>query len=221
VSDPTSTYALAEAVSVMGMTGAAFVSTNLDNLAILSAFGVKPGYRPLLIKLAFVFVCLMVLIISLVLSRAAEVLPADKIRFMGLIPICLGLYQVFQLFSGKGEEPSDPDAEAPRGGIAAYGSFALVMLANSGDSISVLTPLLADLKPSFVLAGFGAALTAAIAMSLLAHFLALRPTSKVWIQKFAKWVLPLVLVGIGLLILTDRPSDVFVGDFIYSFQDLG
>jgi cadmium resistance protein CadD (predicted permease) len=93
------------------------------------------------------------------------------------------------------------------------------MLANSGDSIAMLTPLMADLKPSFVVAGFAAALTAAIAMSVVAHFLALRPVSKALIQTFAKWVLPFVLVGIGLLILTDRPAEVFVDSLLGSTRD--
>lgn len=211
MSDLTITYALAEAISVMGVTGAAFVSTNLDNLAILSAYGVKPGYQPLLIKLTFVLVCLTVLIVSLALSRAAGVLPADKIRYLGLIPIGLGLYQIVRLFFGEDAAAADPDAEAPRGGMAAYLGFALVMLANSGDSVGMLTPLMADLKPSFVVAGFTAVLTAAVAMSVLAHFLARRPVTEALIQKFAKWVLPFVLIGIGYLILTDQPSDVFVG----------
>ena len=70
----TSTYVLAEAISVMGVTGAAFVSTNLDNLVVLSAYAAKPGYRPLPIKLSFVLVCLLVLVVSLALGRAAGAL---------------------------------------------------------------------------------------------------------------------------------------------------
>jgi hypothetical protein len=66
-----------------------------------------------------------------------------------------------------------------------------------------MTPLMADLKPVFVLAGFVAALLAAIAMSALAHVLALHPASKIHL-------LPFLLVGIGLLILIEKPSDIFV-----------
>jgi cadmium resistance protein CadD (predicted permease) len=221
VSDPISIYVLAEAISVMGMTGAAFVSTNLDNLAIMSAYSVRPGYRPLLIKLTFVLCCLIVLTVSLTLSRAAGALPADKIRYMGLIPIGLGLYQIARLVLGHADDGPDPDAAIPVGGLSAYVGFILVMLANSGDSVSMLTPLMADLRPSFVLSGFAGALFAAFAMSALAHFLAVRPSSQAWIQNFAKWGLPFLLIGIGLLILWDPPSDVFVGDFNDSFRDLG
>jgi cadmium resistance protein CadD (predicted permease) len=59
-------------------------------------------------------------------------------------------------------------------------------------------------------ASFAAALIAAVAMSGLAHFLARRATSRIILETFAKWVLPFLLVGIGLLILIDKPSDIFV-----------
>ena len=206
----TSTYVLAEALSVMGVTGAAFVSTNLDNLVVLSAYGAKPGYRSLPTNLTFVLVCLLVLVVSLALSRAAGALPADKIRFLGLIPMGLGASQIVRLIFGAADGLPGPEASPLPRGISAYLGFALVMLANSGDSVSVLTPLMADLKPAFVVAGFAAALIAAIAMSALAHVVARRPASKMHLESFAKWVLPFLLVGIGLLILIDRPSDIFV-----------
>jgi len=206
----TSTYVLAEAISVMGVTGAAFVSTNLDNLVVLSAYAAKPGYRPLPIKLTFVLVCLLVLVVSLALGRAAGALPADKIRYLGLVPMGLGTYQIARLFLGVADECPDPEISPAAHQLSAYIGFALVMLANSSDSVSVLTPLMADLKPAFVVASFAAALIAAVAMSGLAHFLARRAASKIYLETFAKWVLPFLLVGIGLLILIDKPSDIFV-----------
>jgi cadmium resistance protein CadD (predicted permease) len=209
LSELPSPYILAEATSIMGVTGAAFVSTNLDNLVVLSAYGAKPGYRSLPIKLTFVFVCLLVLVVSLALSRAAGVLPADKIRFLGLIPMGLGACQIVRLVLAADGLPS-PEILPSAQGISAYLGFALVLLANSSDSVSVMTPLMADLKPVFVLAGFVAALLAAIAMSALAHVLALHPASKIHLETFAKWVLPFLLVGIGLLILIEKPSDIFV-----------
>ena len=205
----TSNYFLAETISVMGVTGGAFVSTNLDNLVVLSAYAAKPGYRPLPIKLSFVLVCLLVLVVSLALGRAAGALPADKIRFLGLIPMGLGIYQIAKLLPPGGRQSPSPEI-SPANEISAYLGFALVMLANSSDSVSVLTPLMADLKPVFVVAGFAAALIAAVAMSALADFLAQRAASKILLETFAKSVLPFLLVGIGLLILIDKPSDIFV-----------
>ena len=48
---------LVEALSVASLAAVSYVSTNLYNLVLLSAYGAKPGTRPLFVKLTFVFVC--------------------------------------------------------------------------------------------------------------------------------------------------------------------
>jgi hypothetical protein len=64
--------------------------------------------------MTFVFVCLMVLVVSLALSRAAGVLPADKIRFLGLIPMGLGACQIVRLVLAADGLPSpEPPKEFP------------------------------------------------------------------------------------------------------------
>jgi cadmium resistance protein CadD (predicted permease) len=212
VSSPASSHVLIEALSVAGIAAVSYASTNIDNLIILSAYGAKPGYRPLFVKLTFIFVCLTVLLVSLALAHAVDTLPADKIRYLGLIPIALGCYQILQLIIGRRGGGEAPSLDKPLNsiGVFTYLGFASVLLANSSDSISIMTPLLADLKPVFVLACFGAAVAVAIAMSSLADSLARHPASKSYLEKLAKWVLPFLLIGIGLLIVTDRPSDIFV-----------
>ena len=60
-----STHVLIEALSVASFAAVSYVSTNLDNLVLLSAYGAKPGTRPLFVKLTFVFVCFVVLLVSL------------------------------------------------------------------------------------------------------------------------------------------------------------
>jgi cadmium resistance protein CadD (predicted permease) len=184
----------------------------LDNLVILSAYGAKPGYRPIFVKLTFVFVCLVVLLISLALARATDTLLTLEIRYLGLLPIALGFYQLVQLMIGWGEEKSDRPDEAPgTSGFAIYLAFALILLANSSDSVSVMTPLFADLKPVFVLTCFAAAVTAAILMGSLANFLVRHPATRSFVEKIGKRVLPFLLIGVGLLIVTDKPADIFLG----------
>ncbi len=202
---------LIEALSVASLAAISYASTNLDNFIVLSAYGAKPGYRPVFVKLTFVFVCLTVLLASFVLAQAADILPAEKLRYLGLIPMGLGAYQAVKLIIGgaaKGE--ASGDAPANTLAFSAYLGFALVLLANSGDTIGVMTPLLADLRSEFVLICFAAAVAMAIAASSLANVLASHPPLRSRLEKLAKWGLPFLLIGIGVLIFTDKPSDVFV-----------
>jgi cadmium resistance protein CadD (predicted permease) len=209
---PVSKHVLIEALSIASLAAVSYVSTNLDNLVLLSAYGAKPGTGPLFVKLTFVFVCFVVLLGSLALARAADSLPTVDIRYLGLIPLTLGAYQLVQLTMGQGgEKAGEPDKTPGPIGLAAYFGFALILLANSSDSVSIMTPLFADLKPGFVLICLAAAVTAAILMGSLANYLVRHPPMRFSIEKIGKRLLPFLLIGIGLLILTDKPADIFLG----------
>ena len=113
MSAPLPSHELAEVLSVATLTAVSYASTNFDNLVVLSAYSGKPACRPFYVKLTFVLVCLMVLAISLGLANAADALPAGKIRYLGLIPIALGGYQLFKLtFVRRGGQDREQDERA-------------------------------------------------------------------------------------------------------------
>lgn len=216
MSDFGSFAAAVELIGVMAVTGAAFASTNVDNLVLISAYDARPGYRPVFLKLTFILVCLTVLSVSLALARAADTLPAGMIRYLGLIPMAIGAHQAVKLLVGQisalkaADQGAGPEAAPNWNGIFAYLGVALVLLANSSDSVVVLAPLLADLKPAYVMADFVAALATAFVMSVLAHRLARHPASRIYLEKFAQWALPFLLIAIGLLIFTDEPAAILL-----------
>jgi len=211
VSDPTSSHLLVGTLSIAGASAISYVSTNCDNLILLLAYGAKPGYKRLLVNLTFLLVCLVVLVASLVLALAMNTLPPERIRYLGLIPIGYGCYHLVRVFAGRAGVNVLGLNEAPgRIGFSAYLGFALVLLANSGDTMSVMMPLFADLQPGFIFACFAAAIAMAMFMSALAGVLAHYPVSRRYLEKLDKWVLPFLLIGIGILILTETSVEMFV-----------
>jgi cadmium resistance protein CadD (predicted permease) len=198
---------LIEATGIAAVAAVSYLSTNFDNLAVLSAYSAKPGVRPLYVRLVFVAVCVVVLAVSLALALAAGALLSSALRYLGLIPLCLGLFYFYQGVFGQTEEPSEGVGAAM--GPSAYLGLAAVLLANSTDSVSVMTPLLADLKPLFVLVTEIAALLVAIAMSLLAQALGHHPVLRIYVERTMRWILPFLLIAIGLLILTSSSNEVF------------
>ena len=113
MSDPNSSLLLIEALSVASVAAISYVSTNFDNLVVLSAYGAKPGYRPLYVRLTFIFVCVTVLVVSFLLAQAADSsISAKQVRYLGLIPIALGGYQLLRLMLNRGGEDESVD-EAP------------------------------------------------------------------------------------------------------------
>src|SRR5262249_39305926 len=148
---PLLSHELLEFVSVASLTAVSYTSTNFDNLVILSAYCVRPGYRTYYIKLTFILVCLTVLVISLALGNIADALPANKIRYLGFIPVTLGCYQLLKLaFVREDNQKLNEVEPVASPTFSIYLGFALVLLSNSSDTISLLTPIFADLKPEFL-----------------------------------------------------------------------
>jgi cadmium resistance protein CadD (predicted permease) len=206
-----SSYELLELASVASLTAASYASTNFDNLVVLSAYCARPGYQTFHIKLTFVLASLTVLVISLALGNAADALPANKIRYLGLVPIALGCYQLVKLaFVQERNQKLKEEGLIASRALSIYIGFALIVLANSSDTISLLTPIFADLKPEFLVACFATAAAMTVFLSATADFLARRPLFKASFEKLAKYALPFLLIGIGVMVLADRPSDVFV-----------
>jgi len=202
---------LFKTLSVAGVAAIAYVSTNFDNLVFLLAYGVKPGFKPRLVNLTFLLVCLVVLVASLVLALAVTTLPPDRIRYVGLIPIGYGCYHLAQIFAGRvGGNVPGPNEDPSPIGFSAYLGFALVLLANSGDTMSIMMPIFANLRPVFVLACFAAGIAMAMLLSALASILARYPESRRQLEKLHKWVLPFLLIGVGILILTETSVEMFV-----------
>ena len=174
----------------------------------------EAGLRPLFGRLAFVSVCLTVILASLLLARAADSLIADKLRYLGLIPLGLGLYQLGKL----GFQRSQPDGEEGNGQNPAlvassfYLGFGLALLANSSDSVIVLTPIFADLKLAFIFVCAIVAVVVAIALSGVAGYIGTYPLLRAKVEKVGHWGLPFLLIAIGLVILLNKPDDAFVTD---------
>jgi cadmium resistance protein CadD (predicted permease) len=203
-----------ETVGIAGLVAFSYASTNLDNFIVLSAYSAKPGYRPLFGRLAFVSVCLTVILASLLLARVADSLIADKLRYLGLIPLGLGLYQlgklVFRRYQPDGEDEADKDPSLVE--LSFYLGFALALLANSSDSVIVLTPIFADLKLAFIFICAIVAVVVAIAMSGVAGYIGTHPLLRAQVEKIGHWALPFLLIGIGLMILSNKPDDAFVAE---------
>ncbi|RBP15487.1 cadmium resistance protein CadD (predicted permease) [Roseiarcus fermentans] len=202
---------IVEAIGVAGLVAASYASTNLDNFVVVSAYSAKSGYRPVYVKLTFALVCLTVVCVSLALARAADALIADQLRYLGFIPIGIGLWQLGALvFAGRGAAERPADDEPARVGWALYLGFGLSLLANSSDSVIVLAPIFADLRLAFVVVCAVAALSVAIAMSSLATVIATNPLLRAKLEKIADRALPFLLIAIGLMIVLDKPADLFV-----------
>jgi cadmium resistance protein CadD (predicted permease) len=186
----------------------AFSATNIDDLFLLMMFFTPshPAPKPWQV-ICGQFVGIGVLVVVSLLSLLGRLaLPEGLIGLLGLFPISLGLSQLGETFAvpRAPEEPRDrQDNSLVTGVMAGILGVASLTIANGSDNISVYMAMLANCDPFRlrVILGMFALLT--WLWCSLAWWLSQTPALAQTLQRFRRDLAPLLLVGIGALVLHD------------------
>jgi len=189
-----------------------FVATSFDNLLLLVGFIGNPNWTRRVVAQAYAGSILAVVLLSLLLSGVARYGPLEGrgLALLGLLPIGLGLYYGLRLLIRRpGGMTARLDAklsrtlELRRGRSAVIG----VTLAASGDSLAAYTALFADTMRWLVPATGAGILFGAIGWTWVAAAILRRERARRFVERAAPVLLPLLLIGLGLYILWDSPTD--------------
>lgn len=196
-------------LAAIGIALVVYASTNIDDLLILAVFFADPQVRVSAV-IAGRFLGLAVLVlVSAGAALLAMAVPGAWIALLGLVPLALGLRLLPALY-GKGGD-ADEDAEhanagmqqtARHGFIAQALTVAGVTLANGGDNLGVYIPLFASAPQSIVTYVVVFAVMTA-AWCALGYLMVNNPLIGHRIRRHGHVLLPVVLIGLGLYILSD------------------
>jgi cadmium resistance protein CadD (predicted permease) len=175
----------------------AFASTNIDDLFLLGLLFSQVDNvitRKDITIGQFLGVGFLIFV-SFLSSFGAILIPSDLIRVLGFLPIIIGILKLKTLWSTSIE-----DSNAVKN-VGSMVSIALVTAANGGDNVGVYIPLFASYglenKLLIVTIFFGMiGLWLVIAQKLVSL-----PALSTKIQKYGKYIIPFVLIAIGLNIL--------------------
>ncbi len=179
----------------------AFSATNVDDFVLLTLFLSRSDRGPSTKQVVMGQVVGLGLLVALsLLGFFGRVLvPEAWLGLLGLLPISLGVSKLLDWL----EDP-EPDADQvalhPLAGVA---SVAAVTIANGSDNVGVYVPLFAHTSPTglvvtLMVFGLGVAL-----WCWLAWRLARTPGVTEALTRFGGPLIPLVLIGLGGLILID------------------
>lgn len=190
-----------EVLLIVGVAIAAFVSTNLDNLFLL--VGVMRSSRFTTRDVAIPYACVMglVLLIGLAGSYAADVGAQSWLRYLGLVPLVMGLWRMRAMI--RPAAAVDGSVSALSGRASVFG----ITLANSGDSLGVFAPLMGETSELLVVVIFATALAMAVAWASVARWVAEHPALAPRLHAVDRYGVPLVLIAIGVYILSDTSTD--------------
>lgn len=190
-----------------------FVATNIDHLALLTLWFVHGQNRPGTTARIFAGQYVgfgVILAVTVVLSAISGlVIPQEYLRFLGLIPLALGIKAATseireRVGSRDFEDEEEDDGEAQlKGKKVSVGAVALVTMANGGDEIAVYLPVFA-LSTWWQIALFSAVfLLLAGVLVALARFITGRMGLAEVLERFEAIIFPSVLILLGVLILAD------------------
>jgi len=190
----------------LGLLGKAlgmFAVTNVDDLVVLALFfgqaaGRRGGAARVVLGQYLGFAT--ILAASIVGALGAGLLPAVAIPYLGLLPLALGLRAAWRAWRERGDPAESASVTGKGPGVFAV---AAVTFANGGDNIGVYVPV-------FATAGTGGLVGYAVVFlllvgvwCLLGRLFANHPVIARVLERWGHLVLPVVLIGIGLLILVE------------------
>ncbi|MBJ7357800.1 cadmium resistance transporter [Nocardioides sp.] len=178
-----------------------FLVTNIDDIIVLSLFFARgAGQRGTTAKivagqyLGFGGILLASVAVTL---GAGLFLPDDAIPYFGLIPLLLGLYAAWQVW--RNGDDDETMAERPVSALL----VAAVTFANGGDNIGVYVPVFLSVDTGALISYCVVFLTLVVVLVLTAKFVATRKPIADVLERWEHILFPLVLIGLGLVILTE------------------
>lgn len=194
-------------LTIVGLVGSSFIATNLDNLLLLVVLQGANRRRRGLVLVGYLTSAVLVVLVSAIGVMIGEVLDAGLVGYLGLVPLLLGCRMLYLAWAR--EHDTQEGVETMSGETAAglwLGTTGL-MMGNSGDSIAVLLPLLADTSK----AGEGlivvSYLAVAVLWAALAGLISGQRHLALRLELGGEKIVPWIMIGVGLYILLDTATD--------------
>lgn len=190
-------------LGIAGQAAGLFAVTNVDDLLVLALFFARgAGRRSAAARvvagqyLGF----LAILAVAVAAAFGAALLPAAAVPYLGLLPLALGVKAGWQAWRGRHGEEDAPDRAG--GGPGAL-EVAAVTFANGGDNIGVYVPVFATSGHGGMIVYVAVFLVLVAVWCAAGRFLATRPVIARALGRWGHVLLPVVLIGLGLVILAD------------------
>lgn len=183
-----------------------FAVTNVDDILLLALFFGQAGgdrARAGRIVAGQYLGFSAILIASVVGALGATLLPESAIPYLGLIPLLLGLRAAWAAWRDHREGRNQDLRLARPAGAEAPGitQVAGVTLANGGDNIAVYVPVFAVAGPGGMAVYVTAFLIGVAVWCAAGWYFATRPVIARALSRWGHILMPVVLIGIGALIL--------------------
>jgi cadmium resistance protein CadD (predicted permease) len=193
-------------MALVGLALALFASTNVDDIFVLVGFFSDPRLQVRDIVIGQYAGIAALFGVSVAVSMLSLVIPGAYLGFLGIAPIAIGGKKLLDLDRGRDRTEESLEVHPVSRAYMRTAAVALVTIANGGDNIGVYTPTFA-IRSGHEVAMI--ALVFAVMTALwcfIAHSIVNHPKLGAPIRRYGRRVAPIVLIGLGFLILFQSGS---------------
>jgi cadmium resistance protein CadD (predicted permease) len=193
-------------LSTIALGIAVFVSTNVDDIVLLSVLFADDDLRPRAVVLGQFLGIAALMLVSGVAVLASLAVPRGWIGFLGLAPLLLGMWKL----RASRQRPDDSneralqqkEKEAERRTRSQVLSVTVVIIVNGADNLGVYIPVFAK-QPSAIPAYAVLFAMMTGVWCALGYFVVNNPVIGRHVRRYGRLALPWVLMALGVYILAD------------------
>jgi cadmium resistance protein CadD (predicted permease) len=183
----------------------AFISTNIDDIFILTLFYGNRRFKSTEIVIGQLLGISTLIGISIIASLAGLIIDKAYIGLLGFLPIYLGIKSLWHALKKSDDETTDNFEIAQHSKRHVLG-IAGVTIANGGDNVGIYIPLFAALSYADEVVTIVVFLLMTLVWCALAKYLTDHPYVAKIIDRYGHIVAPVVLVFLGIFILYESGS---------------
>ncbi|TYK50616.1 cadmium transporter [Actinomadura decatromicini] len=192
-------------LDMVGQATGLFTVTNIDDILILALFfaqGAGHHRSAIRITVGQYLGFAAILAVAVAAAFGATFLPESVIPYLGLLPLALGLKAAWHAWKNHRNSEEENEEQTRSSGPAAL-EVAAVTFANGGDNIGVYVPVFATAATGGMIVYAVVFLVLVGVWCAMGRYFATRPVIARTLSRWGHVLLPVVLIGIGLLILTE------------------
>ena len=194
-------------LAIILVTVVSFLFSNLDNLILaIVSMGSRPD-KPLPVQLGMVSAAVLVLLVSLLALAIGRTIDAGLLGYLGLAPIGIGLYTLF--YSGRMVQVTGGEVVPAKSGSswAIWLATTTLLFANSGDTLALLLPLLAESNTTSAMMVVVTFVGCAVIWAVIARLLSQQPLLVRKLQDRGERLVPWIMIAVGIYVLLDTGTD--------------
>jgi cadmium resistance transport/sequestration family protein len=193
-------------LALPGMALALFASTNIDDVFVLVGFFSDPKFRIRDIVIGQYAGIAALFGVSVAASLLSFVIPRAFIGLLGIAPIVIGAKKLFDHYRRRDKREETLESHSKSGVSLRSATVTIVTIANGADNIGIYIPSFA-IRSGREIAVIGLVFAVMTALwCFIAHAMVNHPRLGAPIRRYGKQVAPIVLIGLGILILYQAKS---------------